>query len=377
MRGLIIKTSLLLGMLACQTPARADDLVYSYDCDVAPYHPSAGWSYPACDPPCSESLAGGHFILTWVGYGRPAGYAYPISPPLPAAPTPLWVEWQYRSDHIMNPFSYSCDGRLVVRHGAIGEVINMYGNAAVSFSGDDAILGLDLESFHTYRFESWDGHRYQVSVDGQVFIDNVGGDSLQHHLISFGGRGGCGGDQPPVVVNEWDFIRFGSLGTGESIVASDPPAGLLDARDAPLDRFTVTFDEPNYVYVDEINVESTGTSVPQVMATTRRDNGPPDEVEIVLDGPVPYRATTRFTFDDGTAVNVVEFTFAPGDTDGDGDADLADFSYLQNCTGGSDEGAEPRGDAGFAGPCLALDADADSAIDLPDHADFLAHFAGP
>ena len=65
-------------------------------------------------------------------------------------------------------------------------------------------------------------------------------------------------------------------------------------------------------------------------------------------------------------VNVVEFTFAPGDTDGDGDADLRDFAAFQNCFGNSP----------VASVCLPLDFNADSAIDLLDFAEFQTWFIG-
>jgi hypothetical protein len=112
---------------------------------------------------------------------------------------------------------------------------------------------------------------------------------------------------------------------------------------------------------------------PVVTATRRRDNGPPDEVEIVLDRPIPYNATTRFTFDDGVAVNIVEFAFAPGDTDGDGDADLADFAWLANCMDAAAHGPPDE----TPGPCLALDADMDTAITPADWGALLSAFAGP
>ena len=95
-----------------------------------------------------------------------------------------------------------------------------------------------------------------------------------------------------------------------------------------------------------------------MVATRRLDNGPPETVEIVLDRPIPYNATTRFTFNDGVGVQSVEFTYAPGDIDGDGDADLRDFAAFQNCFGNSP----------VAGVCLPLDSNADSAIDLLDFA---------
>jgi hypothetical protein len=130
---------------------------------------------------------------------------------------------------------------------------------------------------------------------------------------------------------------------------------------------TVTFDSPNYVFVDEISVDVTEGLAPIVTKTRRLDNGEPDVVEIVLDQPIPFDATTTFTLDDGVAVNVIEFTYAPGDTDGDGDADLHDFAVLQTCFG-----LDLLDSA-----CLPLDTITDNTIDLADYAEFEAVLSGP
>ena len=110
--------------------------------------------------------------------------------------------------------------------------------------------------------------------------------------------------------------------------------------------------------------------IPTVVATRRLDNGPPDVVEIVLDRPIPYGATTRFTFNDGVLSQTLEFTFAPGDTNGDGQADLADFAAFQNCFGQSIPTAAPN-------LCAILDFDADGTVDLSDFAGFQRVFAEP
>jgi len=157
-------------------------------------------------------------------------------------------------------------------------------------------------------------------------------------------------------------VRFGTMGSGERLTGSTPPGGFVDARRfAPLDRFTITFDAPNYVYLDEISVETAGDAH-EVTRTRRLEDGAPETVEIVLDRPIPYGATTRFTLDDGEAINVVEYTFAPGDTDGDGDADLRDAAAFQCCFGRTSA----------TGVCAALDTNADGRIDLDDYASWLS-----
>ena len=248
------------------------------------------------------------------------------------------------------------------------EVVWMYGDTAISFSGDDAVFGLDIDDFHSYRFESLDGVNYWISVDGLVFIVSAEDNPNGYHTLQFSGDGGCLGDWIPNMVNEWDFVRFGTISYGEQIVASDPPGGFLDARyHAGLDRFTVTFDSPNYVYLDEITVEVTRGDAPVVTQTRRRENDGPETVEIVLDSPIPMGETTTFTFNDGVAVNVVEYTFAPGDTNGNGLVDLFDVGMFQNCFAQTP----------VMGACQALDLVTDETLDLTDFAELQSVLTGP
>jgi len=207
----------------------------------------------------------------------------------------------------------------------------MYGDAAISFSGDDIVEGLDIEEFHTYRFESLDGINYWIAVDGLIFIVNADNSPTGGHKLQFSGRGGCLGDEIPNMKNEWDFVRYGTISYGERVIATDPPAGYLDPGVySGLDRFTVTFDSANYVYIDDITVEVTGgtappavgsavrTTVPKVIQTRRRETDDVDTVEIVLDGPLPVGQRTRFILDDGQATNVINYCLGFGPSCGDG-----------------------------------------------------------
>jgi hypothetical protein len=328
---------------------------------MLPYDDSAGWLDGLCEEPCSESLEDGHFVLLWPYANDRVNYHYWVALSPEQAPPTLWVEWRFRSNHPLGPHFYGCDAWFALAYRSVHDLVNMYGDAAISFSGDDLVTGLDIYEFHTYRFECLDGRNFWVSADGLLFFLGEDDDEPGASYLQLGGHGGCIGDQIPNMVNEWDFVRFGTISYGEQIIASDPPSGLLSARQhAGLDRFAVTFDEPNYVYLDEISVEVTGGDVPLVTQTRRRENDEPDTVEIVLDRPLAFGETTRFTFDDGVAVNVIEYTFAPGDTDGDGDADLHDFALLQTCFG----------QCPVLGPCAALDLHPDGAIDLTDYAAF-------
>ncbi len=349
--------------------AAADDVLYRYEGDVLPYDESAGWiNGNPCEDPCSASVENGRFVLRWAVAGDSAAYGYRIAVPGEAAPDTLWVEWRFRSNHPLGPNFYTCDGAFSVKYGGMDEIVFMYGDAAISFSAADFVLGLDIDEFHTYRFESLDGINYTVAVDGLTFITSARNSPNGFHTLALRGEGGCLDDKFPNMLNEWDFIRFGTISDGERIVVTDPPGGFLDAREhAALDCFTVTFDSPNYVYMDEISVEVTGGVAPVVTQTRRRENDEPDSVEIVLDRPLPAGETTRFTLDDGVAVNVVEYTFAPGDTDGDGDADLLDAAAFLTCFGQSAPTSS----------CWALDTNRDDLIDLADYAALQSALTGP
>jgi hypothetical protein len=293
--------------------AKGDGLLYQYEGDVFPYDESAGWEiYNPCESPCSESLQNGQFVLSWPIAGDLAAYHYWIAEPPEQPPPSLWVEWRFRSNHPVPPHSYTCDAKFTVQYEEVHDLLNMYGDAVISFSGDDAVTGLDIDEFHTYRFESVDGVSYWFSVDGLVFTGGTGDEWNGYHFLQFAGRGGCIDDWIPDMMNEWDMVRFGTIAYGEQIIASDPPAGYLDPKQhADLDRFTVTFDSTNYVYLDEITVEVTGGIAPVVTQTRRREGDGSETVEIVLDRPLPMDERTRFTFNDGVAINVVEYTFIP------------------------------------------------------------------
>jgi hypothetical protein len=362
--------------MLCTLTVRADELVFSYDGDILP-HPETGWWDGNCHQTCVESLDDGHLVLTWTQF-RVVNYGYIFATPdtTPPPSPPFWAEWRFRSIELLddNP---GCDGRFSIQYWDFFDWIDMFGDAVISSDWGTAILGLPPQQFRTFRFETADGGYGCFFVDGELFTCSGGDKGNGTNVIQMQGLGGCDGIVP--TVNEWDYVRYGRITYGEQLVASVPPGGFLDARlHAPIDRFTVTFDEPNYVLVDEVTANVTSSlspSVPSslaVAAMQRRDNGPPDEVEIVLDRPIPFNATTRFTFDDGVAVNIVEFTFAPGDTDGDGDADLADFSYLANCFGPTSPCPLAGSKGETCGPCLALDSDANSTVNAVDYSAFVA-----
>ena len=63
-----------------------------------------------------------------------------------------------------------------------------------------------------------------------------------------------------------------------------------------LDRFIVTFSQPNYVYIDDITVESSVGELPEVTKTWRLDDHGPETLEVVLDRPIALGGTKRFVF---------------------------------------------------------------------------------
>jgi hypothetical protein len=339
--------------------AQADGLLFAYEGTVAPHDPSAGWIIAnACENACHESLSGGYFVLSWVGMGDLVYFSHEIARS-PAVPPPtLWVEWRFRSSLRRPPAFYTCDAWFTIDYDGMHELVWMFGDTAVSFSGDDAVFGLNPEEFHTYRFESLDGIHYRIALNGLTFIADAENNPNVVSYLQFGGEGGCGSPRPSEVHSEWDFIRYGTISHGERVVASEPPEGFLDPRAYPaLDRFTVTFDSPNYVYVNEITVEVGEGSAPVVLQTRRLDNGPPETVEIILDRPIPFGRRTTFLLDDGAVVNRVNYTYVRGDADADGDMDLRDVAAYQNCF--------PLDS--FSGRCPAFDFDGDSTVSLSDY----------
>ena len=291
----------------------ADELLFSYEGDVHPSEKLGGWeTYDPCTEfrMCAERLDAGHFVIEWLSLGGDAvNYNHDIAVAPEEPPGSLWVEWRFRSNQPFLPTEPSCDGRFVVHFRSVHELVRLHGDAVFSSGGSHSIVGLDLDEFYTCRFESPDGETFSFSVDGQIFNIGVDDQSSGISSLQFGGSGHCARPTGVVIRNEWDFVRYGTISDGEAIVGSDPPAGVIDAVVNPdLNRFTVTFDQAGYVYIDDVAVEVTGGDVPVVTKTGRLDNGGSETVEIVLDRPLTIGETTTFTFATGGTPNVVEYT---------------------------------------------------------------------
>lgn len=363
-------------------PTFGDELLHNYNGDVLPYDPTAGWLIAnPCEDVCHESLEDGAFTLRWDDdKSDRALYTVRVSESPDPPPPTLWVEWHFRSNHPQGPFLAGCDGLVIVLYDHMFDALEPTGDGAIAFGGGGSIRNLELEQFHLFRFESLDGFNYRFAADGRVFYANTDNTPASTTLVSFGGTGGCAGDVVPGKYEQWDFVRIGTVSFGEQIVATDPPQEPLFLQVHGLvDRFTVTFDAPNYVYVDDITVESTSGITPSVEWTRRLQNGPPDTVQVVLDQPISQVGTTTFTFNDGQATNTVTYEFAPVTEDADNDGvpngeDVnpldphacrdEDGDFCDDCAVGVDgDGPLPDFDPLNDGP----DSDADGKCDRSDN----------
>ena len=288
---------LLSILLALAGQARGDEILYQYEGNVLPYDPGAGWviADPCEGPACSESIVSGEFRLTWES-GDVANYHYWIAqPPTPSPEPPFWVEWRFRSDSPKPSTHSGCDGRVRVNYWRIGDIVYLHGDAAVSFEGGDFVTGLELDTLHTYRFETGDGLNYSFSVDGRVFHEDSGQSpqAQENPFLQFGGDGSCNFGMN----NAWDYIRYGRVSEGEEITTASPRAGFLDpANFSELDRFSITLDQPGYVYLENIDVTVSAGEIPVVTKTWRKSGQGANQLEIVLDRPLTVGETTTFTF---------------------------------------------------------------------------------
>lgn len=302
----------VLALLAAAGGVRGDDLLHRYDGDVLPYDPSTGWLIGnPCEDECSEHLENGHFVMEWTNPGGDIAY-YHFSIAFAPEPLPpsLWVECRYRSNTPLPSGNQGCDSRLTVTYRRIPGTIWLHGDAVFNFGGFIGVTGLPNNTFRTFRFESPDGLNFTYAVDGRVFWQSVGNINDNNAYVQFGGKGFCGGDAATYVnVNEWDFIRFGTMGDQEQIVSVDPPPGdLLPAQAQHLSSIVITFDKPAYLYVDDIDVSVTGGIVPSIAATRRLDNGEPEVLEVVLEGRLSPGETMTLTFDTGTGPQTISYT---------------------------------------------------------------------
>ena len=77
----------------------------------------------------------------------------------------------------------------------------------IGFSGDEFQLGFDPNAFKTFRFESTDGARFTVAVDGRVFVAGTGVSLPGRDFAAFQGLGGCNLVILPRI-NVWGFVRY-------------------------------------------------------------------------------------------------------------------------------------------------------------------------
>lgn len=253
----ITKRAPLVLTIGLAAVANGDVLLDSYEGDVLPEN--AGFLSIPCDNECSVSLESGYLVFRWLGGSEFVNYTRDISNMFgePPPPETFWVEWRFRSDRLAastngSPF---CDAEFVIAYKRVFDLVTMLGDAVLSFDQTAYRLFPDRD-FRTYRFECLDGISYRIYVDGEPFFEYTDGKNYIGIYFQIFGQGACPRNlQTEAQVNEWDFVRWGEIGFGEQIVSADPPAGVVDAAAFPnLDRFSVTFDSPNYVLVDEITV---------------------------------------------------------------------------------------------------------------------------
>ncbi len=116
-----------------------------------------------------------------------------------------------------------------------------------------------------------------------------------------------------------------------TIIDSMPPSLASDARQpvegkdndiAGWDEIDLLFDGPVNVMAEDFMIETSGGSVPVVVATPSVD----DMVTVVLDQPIPAGECTTLTYlPDGS---VIELGYLPADVDGDGQAGTLDILKL-------------------------------------------------
>lgn len=293
--------------LLASTPTLGDQLIYQYEGDVLPTDPSAGWTAIPCVPPsCIARLEGGHFVLEFPPVGVDfANHNFQLDAVTGEIPPTLWVEWSYRSNVPRNPTDSGCDGAFFLGYREIEEVEYLYGDAVESRTSGGGVLGLDPAEFQTHRFESLDGKAFRFSINGAVYFEDTEiAQGRNGRNLQFQGFGACNADQ--IKINQWDFIRFGTIDADEQIASFDPPVDPSPI--IPLDRFRVVFDRPGYVYVTDIEVTTTAGVVPVVKKTWRRDGDGPETLEVVLDRLLPTGETTTFRFPTAGGVTQVSYT---------------------------------------------------------------------
>ncbi|MCH9003048.1 MAG: hypothetical protein IIC02_10785, partial [Planctomycetes bacterium] len=102
--------------------------------------------------------------------------------------------WRFRSNHPLGQNFIGCDGGFSLQYRDVADAVNIYGDAVISFEGGDFVTGLDMNEFHTHRFESLNGTAFRFSVDGDAFFESQDASPAGTSLIQLIGRGG---HEPP------------------------------------------------------------------------------------------------------------------------------------------------------------------------------------
>ena len=342
--------------------SRGDEVVFAYEANAWPWE--AGFVIGGqCLPQfsCLAGLEDGHLAVdVSPGQGQGSYYWHRwITMPGGTPPATLWVEWRFRSNYSYlesNGFVLD-DARVRTEYDetVVSVATWMWGDAAFDAGGAHAVTGMTMGEFHTYRFEIANGLDSFRWADGRFLQEtNACCEGAGTTFVQFGGIGGSGLGGPdgmgyPGLTDFWDYLRYGLITFGEVVIASDPPSGYIDPRqDRPvgmpqtlqgLDRFTVTFNEPNGLQIGNITVESTAPASlrPNVQWVTRPEGDDGDTWEIRLDKRIPPGHRTRFIISDEAdaaavgevgASSVVEYAYLPADVNGDETANTQDLLAL-------------------------------------------------
>lgn len=301
--------------LTAVSSARADGILLDYDGSVHPAE--AGWQVAnGCESSCVERTEDGVFVVEWPKPGSdPVSYILLIASPgepLGDAAPPFWIEWRYRSNQEGPQLgAISCDGRFQLQYASIMDGIWIFGGVGISGSGGQAVALDPLEAFHTFRFESPDGLHYAWYADGQLLDAGQGRPDCCPTLntsLRFGGDGTCGGGLAVGDINEWDYVRYGRLEENELFVSADPPSGNVPLG---FDRFSVGFDAPNYLYVDDVSVSSDSNLSPTIAKSWRLDHHGPGELEIVLSRSLIVNETITVTIGEPPDETVLTYHLPP------------------------------------------------------------------